>query len=100
YEMPQQDNRLMGSLFMFMNMRSDRKRVYSNAVKITVDPLPHSSCQVNAIGVFENIMAYIAPPVAKEGEGMVLTIEVNGEGNLSVIKIPELSMPSGLKYYD
>src|SRR5690606_5603374 len=52
------------------------------------------------IGVFENIMAYIAPPVAKEGEGMVLTIEVNGEGNLSVIKIPELSMPSGLKYYD
>src|SRR5436190_9749937 len=100
YEIPLKDNHLLGSFFMFMNNRTDRKRVYSNAVKITVDSLPHSNISAQAVGVFDNIHAQITPAVAKEGEGMVLSLEINGNGNMHAITTPVLHMPSALKYYD
>ena len=56
--------------------------------------------QVHAVGSFERISADIKPSIAKEGEGMVLTIEIEGVGNLQAIATPKLSMPDALKYYD
>lgn len=100
YEMPVQDNRSFGGLFMFVSTRAERKRVYSNAVKITVNALPHADVSVNAIGSFESITASITPPVAKEGEGMVLALEITGDGNMDAIQNPLLCMPPELKYYD
>ena len=91
---------MLGSFFMFMNVRADRKRVYSNAVKITVDPLPHHHRPVQAVGTFESLYAHITPPVAKEGEGMVFTLELTGNGNMHAIEIPTLELPTALKYYD
>lgn len=100
YELPAHDNRMFGNVFMFLNMHTERKRVYSNAIKIVVDPLPQSATPVEAVGVFESIIAHVSPPVAKKGEGMVLTIEISGEGNFDSISAPILSLPAGLKYYD
>ncbi len=100
YEMPVQDSRPFGGLFMFVSTRAERKRVYSNAVKITVNSLPHAAVPVNAIGSFESITASITPPVAKEGEGMVLALEITGDGNMDAIQSPVLRLPSELKYYD
>jgi hypothetical protein len=100
YEYPIQDNRLLGGLFMFMNSRVDRKRVYSNAITIKVLPLPHYDGRVDGIGMFERITAEIKPGMAKEGEGMVLALEIEGVGNLDAIAVPRLIMPEALKYYD
>jgi hypothetical protein len=101
YDLPIKDNNhLLGGLFMLINNRVDRKRVYSNAVTIKVSPLPHSNSQVHAVGVFERISADIKPGVAKAGEGMVLVIEIEGVGNLDAIAVPILKMPEALKYYD
>ena len=100
YELPAHDNRMFGNIFMFLNMHTERKRVYSNAVKLVVDPLPQSAMPVKAVGVFESITAHISPPVAKKGEGMVLVLEISGEGNFDAIMAPCLSLPTGLKYYD
>lgn len=100
YELPIQDSRPFGGLFMFVSTRAERKRVYSNAVKITVNSLPHANVTVNAIGSFESIAASITPPVAKKGEGMVLALEIAGDGNMEAIQSPVLRMPPELKYYD
>jgi hypothetical protein len=100
YDIPLKNNHMLGSFFMFMNARADRKRVYSNAVKITVDPLPHYHRPVQAVGTFESLYAHITPPVAKEGEGMVFILELTGNGNMHAIEIPTLELPSTLKYYD
>ena len=101
YDIPLKDNNnVFGGFFVFFGNRVDHKRVYSNAITIKVSPLPHSTEPVHAVGSFEHISADIKPGIAKEGEGMVLTIEIEGDGNLEAIKTPTLHMPDALKYYD
>ena len=101
YEIPSKDNNhLLGGFLFFMNNRVDRKRVYSNAATVKVLPLPHFDGEVHAVGSFEYISAAIKPGMAKEGEGMVLTLEIEGVGNLQAIATPKLKMPKALKYYD
>ncbi len=100
YEIPTKDNHLFGGFFALLNSRGERKRVYSNAVTIKVAPIPHYDRPVHAVGVFERFSAEIKPGMAKEGEGMVMVIEVEGVGNLQAIAVPTLNMPKSLKYYD
>jgi len=101
YDIPMHDNnRLLGGFFMFMNTLVDHKRVYSNAITIKVAPLPHYNGRVDGIGVFERMTAEIKPGMAKEGEGMVLALEIEGIGNLESIAVPTITMPEALKYYD
>jgi hypothetical protein len=101
YDIPPKDgHHLLSGFFMLMANRVDRKRVYSNAFTIKVLPLPYSAQEVHAVGCFEKYTAEIQPSIAKEGEGMVLTIEVQGKGNLDAIKTPSLQLPDGLKHYD
>lgn len=101
YDIPLKDNNhVLGGLFMLINNRVDRKRVYSNALTIKVLPLPPTDQAVQAVGVFERISADIKPGIAKIGEGMVLVVEIEGTGNLDSIAIPSLKMPDVLKYYD
>ncbi|HEX4069398.1 MAG TPA: BatD family protein [Candidatus Babeliales bacterium] len=98
YELPIKDNHLFGGFFMLS--RADRKRIYSNALTLKVSPLPYSNLPVHAVGQFERFSAEIKPGMAKEGEGMVLTLEIEGNGNLPAIATPPLQMPDALKYYD
>jgi len=100
YEIPRNDNRALGGFFVFINSRADHKRVYSNAVTINVAPLPAYHGRVDSIGVFERMTAEIKPGMAKEGEGMVLTLEIEGIGNVDAIEVPKLIMTEALKYYD
>lgn len=94
------NNGMLSGFFILMGNRVDRKRVYSNAVTVKVSPLPYFAGHVSAVGSFERISADIQPGIAKEGEGMVLTIEIEGTGNLPAITMPKLQMPDSLKYYD
>jgi hypothetical protein len=100
YDIPVKDNNVLSSFFMFVGNRADRKRVYSNAVTVKVLPLPRHDGPVHAVGSFERVSAEIKPGIAKEGEGMVLVVEIEGMGNLSAIEVPKLVLPDALKYYD
>ncbi len=101
YEIPnKENNHMLGGFFMFIGNRVEHKRVYSNAASIKVSPLPQYNGQVDAVGSFERFSADIKPGIAKEGEGMVLTLEIEGNGNLQAIAVPKLKMPDVLKYYD
>lgn len=85
----------------FFRYRTEHKRIYSNATTVHVQPLPAYKGKVDAIGDFKNISAQINPSTAKEGEGMVLLIEVEGDGNLAALDtLPLQDMPESLKWYD
>jgi hypothetical protein len=89
----------MGHLSMFLSQGGEQKKVYSNSLNIQIDPLPHTKETVHAIGVFSQFNARITPQVAKEGEGMVLTLELEGEGNLNQ-NLLSLELPEHFKFYD
>ena len=99
FTMRSQAHRNMNHLSMFLSTFGEQKRIYSNALTITVAPLPAHDGPVHAIGNFTAYAAKLEPAVAKEGEGMVLTLELEGSGNLNN-NILTLDMPDSFKYYD
>ena len=85
----------------FLGAPVKHKRVYSNAQLVSVDPLPESDRNVQAIGLFSHVHARIEPGVAREGEGMVLVLEVEGSEGVDRVEMPELQqVPESFKYYD
>lgn len=96
-------NDYLHRISMFLgNQMGEQRRVYSNAATINVDPLPPYNKPVHAIGNFSQFSAKIEPGVAKEGEGMVLTLELEGDGNLdkSMSSLTLQGLPESFKYYD
>jgi len=91
------------ALAMFFGQGAlEQKRVYSNSVALLIDPLPPHTGPVQAIGSFTHFNAKIEPPVAKQGEGMVLTLELVGDGVFDTTNNPITlhNVPPSLKYYD
>ncbi len=90
-----------GGFSLFFKTRSEHKRIYSNALTVQVDPLPNYQGTVHAIGDFKQFTATVKPAVAKEGEGMVLTLELEGNGNLHTMQSPKLQdIPQSFQVYD
>ena len=89
------------SMFSFFVGRSDTKRVYSNTLTLTVDPLPDPNRSIHLVGSIDRVDAKLAPTTAKVGEGMVLTITLNGEADFDQLAfLPLQNMPNELKWYE
>jgi hypothetical protein len=89
-----------GGLSMFFGPQYERQRTYSNALTIDVLPLPASDTPADAVGSFISYTAALAPATSKQYEGVVLTLTLEGEGNMDAVEDPELRhMPEGLKHY-
>lgn len=91
------------SMFGFPSFFDDpfqQKQIYSNALQITVKPLPESKQQKNCFGVGSFALALIAleRSQAKEGEGVVLKVSIVGKG--AIMRFPILTLPDGLQYYE
>lgn len=78
----------------------DKKQIYSNALSITVSQLPAHDKSIDAIGRFASISAFVDHAQAREGEGIVYSLVIEGEGDLQSIAAPALVMPDGLKFYE
>ncbi len=78
----------------------EQKQVFSNALTIKVDELPPYKGKVHGIGTFTKLMAELDHAIAQEGEGIVLRLVLEGDGNLDAVEPIELSLPDGLKYYE
>ncbi len=90
----------MGALAVFFGPRYERKRVYSNALTLQVRALPETDHPVDAVGRLVAYRAHISPAVAKQYEGMVFTLSIDGDGNIDQLHAPELEgMPESLKWY-
>jgi hypothetical protein len=79
--------------------RYERKRIYSNAITLTVNELPPTDKQVDAVGHFTHYRAALNSAVAKQYEGIVLSLTVDGVGHMEKLQLPDLIMPDGLKWY-
>lgn len=89
----------------FWRTQQDLKRVYSNSLRIQVDPLPEhakvSNKKPDFIGRKAAVHATLQPVQAQIGEGISYTITFEGDGDIDAIKVPKLSgMPDEIKYYD
>ena len=96
-------NRRSSSMFGFPSLFDDpfqQKQVYSNALKITVKPLPEHAQQKKcfAVGFFKLALISLDAQQAKEGEGVVLKLSVVGKG--SIVRFPVLQLPDDLQYYE
>lgn len=85
----------------FWGPRYTPARAYSNALEFTIEPLPPHEKEIKAIGKFSHFTASIKPSTATIGEGIVLTLCLQGEGDLEHISLEPLSqIPSQLTWYD
>jgi hypothetical protein len=77
------------------------KRVYSNALTITVQELPDAPGAAHAVGHYTHFHASIKPNVSKQGEAMVLTLELVGDGDMAAISYPVLrNIPETVRVYE
>ncbi len=87
-------------LASFFNSVGMRKRVYSNALKIKVNPLPQTNKHIDGIGEFVSFDAKLDPVAAREGEGMVLTLQLSAKDSVDGVSIPDLQgMPPSFRFY-
>ena len=100
YIIQQPTDRLLGPFAAFFGPSYERKRAYSNAITLEVSPLPETDTPVHAVGTFDRFHAEIEPAVAKQYEGMVMRLSIEGEGNLETVPAPELdNLPQEFKWY-
>lgn len=93
FDMMMQFNDLFGH-------RYEYQHVYSNPLVITVDALPAYHEPITAIGSFTHLSASVDHTHAREGDGIVFSLELQGDGNWSEIQYPALRVPASLKHYE
>ncbi len=91
----------LSAFSIFFKYRNELRKIYSNAATIEVTELPVSKNAIQTIGTFDYLHASLKPAVAKEGEGMVLTLALKGDVPLNAVETPQLqNMPPALKWYE
>lgn len=92
---------LSGSMFSLFGLASTRA-VQSHPRSIDVKALPNSSRHKNvtAIGDFDKATLSINSKQGQVGEGLVIKMIVEGDGNLEIVKTPQLQLPDGLYCYE
>ena len=83
-------------------MRSATKTVKAGDLSINVKELPEEGKPLNfsgAVGDFE-LSVEASRTNLEANESTQIKVEINGKGNLKLLSIPELSLPSALEKYD
>lgn len=92
--------RNMNGFFVNLIGFFNKKRTYSNSVTLDIKPLPIGEEQSNVVGHFNAFRAHVEPKQAKQGTAMVLTLEIEGDGNFDLIEAPALKdIPDALRSY-
>lgn len=91
-----QSNQPMLSFFF----HNDAKKVYSNTTTLDVQPLPSSLKAASFIGTVQKFTAQINPIQSRVGQGMVLSLQLHGEGDFDSIAMLPITLPEQLKWYE
>ena len=95
------EDAFFGGFSSFFGHNYDQKQIFSNTLTFNVMPLPEYDGVVDAVGNFTYFSASVDRSVVRQGDGIVLTLELEGDGDLENLDITELkNMPGELKYYD
>lgn len=83
-------------------MTDVKKTLVTNPIKIDVMPLPETNKPTsfsNAVGTF-NMTPSISATKVKANDAITLTLNIQGTGNLKVLKTPEIKLPTDFEEYD
>jgi hypothetical protein len=84
----------------FFGRRGEQKRVVSNSLQIKVKKLPSHKGVVDGVGEFTSFKATVDKEKAVINEPILLSLEVEGKGNLDQIVTPELNLPDKFNVYE
>lgn len=100
YEQQMDRDDLWGGLGRLFGTHIETKRIYSNAVSLQVDPLGVNEDEIDAIGDYSGLEITAQPAIAKQGEGIVVAVELVGNGDADRVRFTDLKqMPAELKHY-
>lgn len=100
YEKQVDRDDLWGGLGRWFGTHAEAKRIYSNAISLQVDPLGVDEKKIDAIGDYSAFVLSAQPALAKQGEGIVVAVELIGDGDAERVRFAGLQkMPSELKHY-
>ncbi len=99
-----QENRAVDPFEAFFNGGSGyvevKREIQAPGLTIQVDPLPTKPANFSGgVGRF-NISAQLGKNEVKMGEAVTLRVVVGGQGNLKLIKLPEVQFPKSFSKYD
>ncbi len=72
----------------------------SNELKLKVNPLPPFKGTVHGVGNFTHLQALVNQTTAKQGEGIVYTLEIGGDTAVRDLAHPELLLPDTVTSYE
>ena len=84
----------------FDNYRTVKARITSDAVTVNVKDLPPAPANfLGGVGSF-NIASEISNENVTTNDAVTLTVKITGNGNIRLIRTPELKVPSDFEVYD
>jgi hypothetical protein len=84
----------------FDNYRTVKARITSDPVTINVKDLPSEPANfLGGVGNF-NIASEISSNDVTTNDAVTLTVKITGNGNIRLIRTPELNLPSDFEVYD
>jgi hypothetical protein len=101
---PERSKNTRGGLFDesffndFFGNRPEVMHLQSNAITITVQPLP--SEQIDSVGLFTSYKATISASDVAVNEPVKLSLDLEGTADFDHIGMPKLVLPRDVKYYD
>ena len=84
----------------FFQPRLQTKKVFSDNLKIQVDPLPVHNGKIDGIGEFTEFTASVDKNEAIINEPILLTLKIVGKGNLDQILTPRINLPPIFNTYE
>lgn len=91
---------LFGNFFDVFGGFEEEKELFSNSAQLVVHPLPAHDSAVQAVGDFHNLRVSSNNTTVTVGEGIVVSMEVEGEGNLFALSHPSLTLPPACTCYE
>lgn len=84
----------------FDNYRTVKARITSDPVTVNVKDLPTEPANfMGGVGKF-NISSELSSTTATTNDAITLTVKITGNGNIRLVRTPELELPSDFEVYD
>lgn len=99
-----QSNNIFDDFFndpFFGNAETVQYNAKSNTVKVNVLPLPENKPESfkGAVGQF-SLSSELNKTSTKTNEPLSLKVNITGTGNVTLLSVPEINLPSGMEKYD
>ncbi len=94
---------MFGMMQSFFGGMRQNQQISSNSLAVEVKELPHyegNKSEIKAVGSFTGLSAHLNNTTACQGEGLIYTLTLEGNGNTEQIGHPIILLPEGLTYYD